>query len=87
VAWQVAVPVVPVGERVQVPPGENAPPAGDALKLTVPVGVLLAPEALSLTVAVHVVVVPAARLVGTHETDVEVDRGTTLIGVFPADPE
>ena len=43
-------------------------------KVTVPVGVLCVPESVSVTVAVHVVFCGPHAVVGSHSTEVSVER-------------
>jgi hypothetical protein len=64
----------PVPARVHVPPG---------VKVTVPVGVLVAPVAVSVTVAVHEVAWLMNTVDGVHATVVVVVRRLTVTDVLP----
>ena len=67
--WQAAMPVVAVALRVQLP-GLKWPVVGEAVKLTVPVGVLAPVDWVSVTVAVHVVAVPVLTVLGVQAREV-----------------
>ena len=75
-----ATPVVPVAASVQLPELPNDPDVGDAVKLTIPVGVLAPLEVVSVTIARHVVALPSVSAVGEHATLVEVES-TVAAGV------
>jgi hypothetical protein len=60
---------VPVAAKLQL---------RDGLKLTVPPGVVAVPAAASDTVAVQSVEPPTLTVLGTHETDVDVERFPTV---------
>jgi hypothetical protein len=51
------------------------PPAGSELKLTVPLGVVVAPTSVSVTVAVHAVKLPTTTSPGEQLTAVDVANG------------
>ena len=76
--WQDAIPVVPVAWRVQLPALPKWPEVGEAVKLTVPVGVLAPLDWVSVTVAVHVVAVPALTELGEQAREV-VDVALALV--------
>ena len=69
VVWQAAIPVV-VAWRVQVPGLANCPVVGEAVKVTVPVGVLAPLDWVSVTVAVQVVAVPVLTVLGEQAREV-----------------
>lgn len=65
--------MVPGVGCVHVPSEENVPSfAGEALNATAPVGVLGVPGDVSETVAVQMVETPVLRLLGVHDTTVDV---------------
>jgi hypothetical protein len=72
--------VAPTCASVHDVPGlENVPDAaGEALKLTLPVGKDFVPTSLSATVAVHVVPWPKATLAGVQVTVVAVARSVAV---------
>jgi hypothetical protein len=73
---QDAAPLASVPVRKQLLVLSKVPDVGDVVKATVPVGVVAPSEAVSVTVAVQVVDEPVARLVGEHDTPVDV--GSTM---------
>jgi hypothetical protein len=70
VVWQDAIAVVPVAWRVQLPGLANWPAVEEAVKLTVPVGVLAPLDWVSVTVAVQVVAVPVVTGLGEQASEV-----------------
>ena len=80
VTEQEDVVVAPTCASVHDVPGlENVPDAaGEALKLTVPVGNDAVPTSVSETVAVQLVPWPNATLTGVHVTLVDVDRSVAV---------
>jgi hypothetical protein len=78
---QLALPVVPVGAKLQLAPPEKVPtPAGEAVRVTAPVGVAAAPAEVvaSDTVAVQLVAVATTGAVGAHVSDVALARFATV---------
>jgi hypothetical protein len=70
VIWQDAIPVVPVALRVQLPALPKWPEVGEAVKLTVPVGVLAPLDWVSVTIAAQVVAVPVLTERGVQAREV-----------------
>ena len=72
----------PFTPRLQVA-ADNVPPAGLALHVTVPVGVVDVPPEVSFTVAVHVVTCPMPSGLGVHAIAVSVERRVTVNAYVP----
>jgi hypothetical protein len=62
-------------------------PAGESLKVKVPVGVKVVPGLASLIVTVHVAGAPTASGNGVHIIDVELSRIVAVIEAVPELPE
>jgi len=75
---------VPVTASVQLPELPNDPDVGDAVKLTVPDGVLAPLDAVSVTVAVHDAELPTVTDEGEQPTPVDV--GSTVGADVPFVP-
>lgn len=69
---------------MHVPFPPNVPSLmGDALRLTLPLGLLAGPEEASDTVAVQVVEVPKLTVPGVHDTEVKLEPGATVRRALP----
>ena len=79
-----ATPVVPAAASVQLAELPNDPDVGDAVKLTVPDGVLAPLDAVSVTIAAHEVEPPTVTDEGEQPTLVDV--GSTAGGGVPFVP-